>query len=214
MSRVTLCVAESESGPGALSSDRLSVHGPTLLVTSVAAASSRLGFCPVHPRSAQTCPVPLRRALTAAESVSSSARWGRGARDPWSLPAPLFPGPLDLAVLETHTWRWQLAPSPLSTLSACFLLAAGSCLLAISSLITQTLLPYKLCLVGTMFLSHNLSFLSQLPGVQLSSDSCQKHKLPPGAPTSEVSQTPLFVHILDFPLLQSPAQQPECSCLI
>ena len=107
MSRVTLHVAESESGPGALSSDLPSVHGPTLLVTSVAAASSRLGFCPVHPRSAQTCPVPLRRALTAAESVSSSARWGRGAREPWSLPAPLFPGPLDLPILETQTWRWK-----------------------------------------------------------------------------------------------------------
>ena len=82
MSRVTLRVAESESGPGVLSPGRLSVHGPTLLVTSVAEASSRLGFCPVHPCSAQTCPVPPRRALTAAESVSSSARWGRGARDP------------------------------------------------------------------------------------------------------------------------------------
>ena len=205
-------MAESESGPGALSSDRLSVHGPTLLVTSVAAASSRLGFCPVHPRSAQTCPVPLRRALTAAESVSSSARWGRGARDPWSLPAPLFPGPLDLAVLETHTWRWQPAPSPLATLSACFLLAAGSCLLVTSLLITQTLFPHDLCLVGNMFLFHNMSFLTHFPGVQLSSDSCQKHKLPPGAPTSEVSPTPLCLHILDFPLLQSPAQQPKCSC--
>ena len=107
MSRVTLCVAESESGPGVLSPGRVSVHGPTLLVTSAAAASSRLGFCPVHPRPAQTCPIPLRRALTAAESVSSSARWGRGARDPWSLPAPLFRGPLDLPVLETQTWRWK-----------------------------------------------------------------------------------------------------------
>ena len=82
MSRVTLCVAESESGPGVLSPGRLSVHGPKLLVTNVAAASSRLGFCPIHPHSAQICPVPPRRALTAAESVSSSARWGRGARDP------------------------------------------------------------------------------------------------------------------------------------
>ena len=154
MSRVTLRVAESESGPGVLSPGRLSVHGSMLLVTSVAAASSRLGFCPVHPRSAQTCSVPPRRALTAAESVSSSARWGRGARDPWSLPRPLFPGPLDLPVLETQTWRWKPAPSPLSTLSACFLLAAGSCLLVTSSLITQTLLPNDLCLVGTMFLSH------------------------------------------------------------
>ena len=212
MSRVTLCVAESESEPGALSSDWLSIHSPTLLVTSVAAASSRLGFCPVHPRSAQTCPVPLRRALTAAESVSSSARWGRGARDPWSLPVPLFPGPLDLPVLETQTWRWKPAPSPLSTLSACFLLAAGSCLSVTSLLITKTLLPHDLCLMGTMFLSHNLSFLSHFPGVQLSSDSCQKHKLLPGAPTSEVSQTSLFPHSLDFPLLQSPGQQPECSC--
>ena len=93
MSRVTLRVAESESGPGVLSSGRLSVHGPTVLVTSVAGASSRLGFCPVHPRSAQTCPIPLRRALTAAESVFSSARWGRGARDPWSLPPPSSQGP-------------------------------------------------------------------------------------------------------------------------
>ena len=44
----------------------------------------------------------------------------------------LFPSPpnsasaLDLSVLELQMWRWQLAPSPLSTLSACFLLAAGS----------------------------------------------------------------------------------------
>ena len=189
------CVWQSQSqDPGVLFPDQLSVHGPMLLGTSMAAASSMLGFCPVHPRSAQTCPVPLRRALTAAESVSSSARWGRGARDPWSLPAPLFPGPLDLAVLETHTWRWQPAPSPLSTLSACFLLAAGSCLSVTSLLITKTLLPHDLCLMGTMFLSHNLSFLSQLPGVQLSSDSCQKHKLLPGAPQSEVSQAPLFLH--------------------
>ena len=166
MSRVTLCVAESESGPGALSPGRLSVHGPTLLVPSVAAASSRLGFCPVHPRSAQTCPVPLRRALTAAGSVSSSARGGRGARDPWSFPAPLFPGPLDLTVLETQTWRWQPAPSPLSTLSACFLLAARSCLLVTSFLIIQTLLPHKLCLVVNMFLFHNMSFLSHFPWVR------------------------------------------------
>ena len=165
-------MAESESGPGVLSPGRLSVHGPTLLVTSVAAASSRLGFCPVHPRSAQTCPVPLRRALTAAESVSSSARWGRGARDPWSLPAPLFPGRLDLPVLETQTWRWKPAPAPLATLSAYFLLATGSCLLVTPFLITQTLLPHDLCLVGTMFLSHNMNFLSHFPGVQLSSDSC------------------------------------------
>ena len=93
LSRVTLCVAESESGPGVLSPGRVSVHGPTLLVTSAAAASSRLGFCPVHPRPAQTCPIPLRRALTAAESVSSSARWGRGARDPWSIPPPSSRGP-------------------------------------------------------------------------------------------------------------------------
>ena len=105
----------------------LSVHSPMLFVVSVAAASSRLGFCPVRPRSVQTWPSPLKRALTAAESVFSSARGGRGARDPWSLPAPLFPGPLDLAVLETQTWRWKPAPSPLATLSACFLLAAGSC---------------------------------------------------------------------------------------
>ena len=52
VSRVTLRVAESESGPGALSPGQLSVHGPTLLVTNVAAASSRLGFCPIHPHSA------------------------------------------------------------------------------------------------------------------------------------------------------------------
>ena len=52
VSRVTLCVAESESGPGVLLPGRLSVHGPTLLVTNVAAASSRLGFCPIHPHSA------------------------------------------------------------------------------------------------------------------------------------------------------------------
>ena len=183
MSRVTLCVAESESGPGALSPGRLSVHSPTLLVTSVVAASSRLGFCPIHPRFVQTCPIPLKRTLTAAESVSSSARWGRGARDPWSLPAPLFPGPLDLPVLETQTWRWKPAPSPLSTLSACFLLAAGSCLLVTSFLTKHTLLPHDLCLVGNMLLFHNMSFLNHFPGVQLSSDSCQKHKLLPGGPT-------------------------------
>ena len=151
MSRVTLCVAESELGPRCPAPGRLSVHSPTLLVTSVAAASSRLGFCPVHPRSAQTCPVPPRRALTAAESVSSSARWGRGARDPWSLPAPLFLGPLDLPVLETQMWRWKPALSPLSTLSACFLLAAGSCLLVTSSLITQTFLPMTSAWWGTCF---------------------------------------------------------------
>ena len=52
VSRVTLRVAESESGPGVLSPGWLSVHGPTLLVTNVAAASSRLGFCPIHPHSA------------------------------------------------------------------------------------------------------------------------------------------------------------------
>ena len=165
MSKVALCVAESESGPGVLSPGWLSVHGRTLLVISVAAASSRLGFCPVHAGPAQTCLIPLRRALTAAESVSSSARWGRGARDPWSLPAPLFLGPLDLPVLETQMWRWKPAPSPLSTLSACFLLAAGSCLLVTSSLITQTFLPHDLCLVGNMFLFHNKSFLSHFPGV-------------------------------------------------
>ena len=55
------CVWQSQSqDPGVLSPGRLSVHGPMLLVTSVAAASSRLGFCPVHPRFAQTCPVPPR----------------------------------------------------------------------------------------------------------------------------------------------------------
>ena len=93
MSRVTLRVAESESGPGALSPGRLSVHGPTVLVTSVVAASSRLGFCPVHLCSAQTCPIPPRRALTAAESVSSSARCGRDARDPCPSQPPSFRGP-------------------------------------------------------------------------------------------------------------------------
>ena len=77
--------------PGVLSPGRLSVHGRMLLVTSVAEASSRLGFCPVHPRSAQTCPVPPRRALTAAESVSSSAREGKGARTPVP-PSPPLPG--------------------------------------------------------------------------------------------------------------------------
>ena len=211
MSRVTLRVAESGSGPGVLSPGRLSVHGSMLLVTSVAEASSRLGFCPVHPHSAQTCPVPTRRALTATESVSSSARWGRGARDPWSLPAPLFPGPLDLPVLETQTWRWKPAPSPLSTLSACFLLAAGSCLLVTSSLITQTLLPHDLCLVGNTFLFHNMSFLNHFPVFQLSSDSCQNTNCFQVPPQSEVSQTSLFLHILVLPLLQSPAQQSECS---
>ena len=47
--------------------------------------------------------------------------------------------------------------------------------------------------------------------VQLPSDSSQKHKVLPVPPESEVSQPPLFVHILDFPLLQSPAQQPQGS---
>ena len=135
-----------------------------------------------------------------------------GCQRPLVPPSPPLPGHPDLPVLETQRWRWQPAPSPLATLSAYFLLATGSCLLVTPFLITQTLLPHDLCLVGTMFLSHNMSFLSHCPGVQLSSDSCQKHKLLPGAPTSEVSQTPLFLHILDFPLLQSPTQQPECSC--
>ena len=86
------CVWQNQSqDPGVLFPDQLSVHGPMLLGTSIAAASSRLGFCPVHPRSAQTCPVPLRRALTAAESVSSSARGGRGARDPLVPPSPPLP---------------------------------------------------------------------------------------------------------------------------
>ena len=53
------CVWQSQSqDPGVLSPGRLSIHGPTLLVTSVAAASSGLGFCPIHPRSVQTCPIP------------------------------------------------------------------------------------------------------------------------------------------------------------
>ena len=139
---------------------------------------------------------------------------GEGCQRPLVPPSPPLLEPLDLPVLETQTWRWQPAPSPRSTLSACFLLAARSYLLVTSFLITQTLLPNKLCLVVNMFLFHNMSFLSHFPGVRLSSDSCQKHKLLPGAPTSEVSQIPLFRHVLDFPLLQSPAQQPECSCLI
>ena len=46
VSRVILCVAESESGQDVLSPGQLSVHSPTMLVTSVVAASSRLGFCP------------------------------------------------------------------------------------------------------------------------------------------------------------------------
>ena len=96
-----------------------------------------------------------------------------GCQRPLALPAPLFSGCLDLSVLETQRWRWKPAPSPLATLSASFLLAAGPCLLVTSLLITQTLLPHDLCLVGTMFLSHNMSFLSHFPGVQLSSDSCQ-----------------------------------------
>ena len=153
----------------------LSVHSPMLLVISVAAANSRLGFCRIHPRFVPTWPSLLKRALTAAESVSSSARWGGGAggaRDPSSFPVPLFLGPLDLPVLETQMWRWKPALFPLSTLSACFLLAAGSCLLVTSFLITQTLLPHYLSLVGNMFLFHNKSFLSHFPGVQLSSDSC------------------------------------------
>ena len=118
------CVWQSQSGPRCPVPRPAVCPQPTLLVTSVAAASSWLEFCPIHPCSAQTCPISLRRALTAAESVSSSTRWGRGARDPWSLQAHLFPGPLDLPVLETQTWRWKPAPSPLSTRSACYLLAA------------------------------------------------------------------------------------------
>ena len=61
------------------------------------------------------------------------------------------------------------APSPLSTfstLSVCFLLAARSCLLVTSFLITQTLLSHKLCLVVKVFLFHNMSFLSHFPGVR------------------------------------------------
>ena len=98
--------------------------------------------------------------------MDKSARGRRGARDLWSFQAPLFPGPLNLPVLETQMWRWQPAPSPLSTLSACFLLAARSCLLVTCFLITQTLLPHKLCLVVNVFLFHNMSFLSHFPWVR------------------------------------------------
>ena len=89
-------------------------------------------------------------------------------------PRPPLPGAPRLASLENQTWRWKLAPSPLSTLSACSLLAAGSCLFITSLLIIQTLLPNDLCLVVNVFLFHNKSFLSHFLVVQLSSDSCQK----------------------------------------
>ena len=147
------CVCQSRSqDPGVLSPGQLSVQGPTWLLTSMTAVSSRLGFCPVHPRSAQTCPISPRRVLAAAESGSSSARWGGSCQRPLVPPSPLFLGPLDLPVLETQTWTWKPAPLPLSTLSVCSLLAAGSCLFITSLLITQTLLPHDLCLVGNTFL--------------------------------------------------------------
>ena len=132
---------------------------------------------------------------------------GKGCQRPLSLPGPLFQGPLDLPVLETHTWRWKPVPSPLSTLSACSLLAAGSCLLVTSLLITQTLLPHDLCLVGNTFLSHNLSFLSHLLVVQLSSDSCQKQSASRCPYSLKCLRLPCSC-ILDFPLLLSPVQQP------
>lgn len=60
-------------------------------------------------------------------------------------------------------------------------------------------------------LFHDTCFLSHFPVVRLSSDSSQKQRVPPASPEAEVSQPPLFLHILDFPLLQSPDQQPQGS---
>ena len=107
MSRVTLRVAESESGPRC-PVPRLAVcPRPHAACDKCGGSILRAGILPHPPSFCTNLPHPQRRALTAAESVSSSARAGRGARDPWSLPAPLFPGPLDLPVLETQTWRWK-----------------------------------------------------------------------------------------------------------
>lgn len=54
-------------------------------------------------------------------------------------------------VLKTQAWRWELPPSPASTLSACFLWLLGACLWVSSFLIRQTLLPQDNCLVVTYF---------------------------------------------------------------
>ena len=169
-----LCVAESESGPKCPNPQAVCPQ-PHSACDKCGGSILQAGILPRPPLFCTNLSHPPEEgghsALTAAESVSSFARWGRGASDPWPSQPPL-PGRLDLSVLETQSWRWKPAPSPLATLSASFLLAAGPCLLVASSLITQTLLPHDLCLVGTMFLSHNMNFLSHFPGVQLSSDSC------------------------------------------
>ena len=67
-------------------------------------------------------------------------------------------------------------------------------------------------LLGGEHVSHNLSFFRHFPGVQLFRDSCKNTNCFQAPPQSDVSQTPLFLHILDFPVLQSPAQHSECSC--
>ena len=185
MSRVTLCVAESESGPGVLLPGRLSVHGPTLLVVSVAAATSRLGFCPVHPSPYKPAP-SLRGGHSLLLSQFPHLLDGGGVPETLVPPSPPLPGAPGLASPGDSDVERESSPSPLSTfstLSACFLLAAGSCLLVTSFLTKHTLLPHDLCLVGNMPLFHNMSFLNHFPGVQLSSDSCQKHKLLQGTPT-------------------------------
>ena len=82
LSRVTLRVAESESGP------RCPVPRPAVCPRPHAACDKcsssilQAGILPHPPSFCTNLPRPLRRALTAAESVSSSARGGRGARDP------------------------------------------------------------------------------------------------------------------------------------
>ena len=110
---------------------RLPFHCPTLPLTSVAAASSRLGLCPIHPSSATNLPRhPEEVTHCWVSQFPHLQDGGGGSRDPWSPPNPASSRcPWTVPVSETQTWRWKPAPSPLSTISTCFPL--GCCILFI-----------------------------------------------------------------------------------
>ena len=92
-----LCVAESESGPKCPSPQAVCPQ-PHSACDKCGSSILQAGILPRPPLFCTNLSHPPEvgghSALTAAESVSSFARWGRGASDPWPSqpPSPGAPG--------------------------------------------------------------------------------------------------------------------------
>ena len=92
LSRVTLCVAESESGPRC-PVPRPAVHSwPHAACDKCGSSILQAGILPRPSLFCTNLPRPPEEGTHCAESVSSSARVGRGARDPGPSQPPSFQG--------------------------------------------------------------------------------------------------------------------------